>query len=97
MSKALETAIERCSAGTRLEVVESTYRPGINGTIRTIQKVAPLSRRLFTCDSSDQPGRPFAMELPRHNLEWIDDDTIRYPIGRKMADGTPHTVTLRFL
>lgn len=97
MSKALDRAIERCKIGARLLVVESTYRPELEGSVRTITRMAPLSRRLFGCASSTDPGRELAMELAKTGLEWLDDDTIRYPIGRKDGQGRPHTVTLRFL
>jgi hypothetical protein len=97
MSKALDRAVERCVPGARLEVLESTYRPELNGTTRTITGRDRVSRRLLTCTSSHTPAREHAMELPRANLEWLDDDTIRYPIGRKGTDGTAHTITMRFV
>lgn len=97
MSKALDRAIERCVPGARLRVVESTYRPALNGTVRTIKGADRFSRRLFRCNSTQDPSSELAMELPRADLEWLDADTIRYPIGRKDGDGRAHTVTLRFL
>jgi hypothetical protein len=97
MSKALEYAIERLTPGITLEVVESTYRPKLAGTTRTVTGRAKGSRRLFNCDSSDRPGHNYCMELPRHGLTWLDDDTVRYPIGRRTDDGTHHIITLRFV
>lgn len=97
MSKALDRAIERCVPGVRLRVVESTCHPALNGTVRTITGQSRFSSRLFTCDSSHDPSREHAMELAKTNLEWLDADTIRYPIGRKGLGGQPHTITLQFL
>ena len=93
----MDRAIERCKIGTRLLVVESTYRPELNGSVHMITRLDPLSRRLFGCASSSDPSREFAMELAKTGLEWLDNDTIRYPIGRKDRHGRPHMVSLRFL
>ena len=83
MSKALDRAVERCNLGVRLVVLESTYRPELNGTVRTITKLNPLSRRVFGCTSSSYPSHEFAMELAKTGLGWLDDDTICYPTGRE--------------
>ncbi len=95
MSRAVDAAIERCQPGVRLKVVEHTYRPQLVGTVRTIVRRDPLSPRLMETVDDGQEG---AMELAGTNLEWLDVDTIRYPIfNRRRSNGTRHTITLRFL
>lgn len=96
MSKALDRAIERLTPGTVLEVVEQTKRPELIGSHRTIIK--HCHARVFECTSDHTtPATEQAMELPRSNVQWVDDDTITYPLFGGKGIGAGHTVTLRFV
>jgi hypothetical protein len=90
----------RIRPGARIECVENTYRPALNGTIRI---VVHKQGNAWTWRFADNPlgavsERQWSHFPPAKGIVYLNADTVRLPLANpygKVHDG--HTLTLRFL
>lgn len=83
----------RLVVGQRLLCVENTYRPELNGSIRTIIRVL-ATQIVWTWEGSKKPNEPNWTRWPgAKQFTFIDADTFSFALETKNND----RVTLRFV
>ena len=90
--KSVSDMKRRLAIGQRLLCVENTYRPELNGTIRTIIRVLG-NQIVWTWNGGQRPGQcPNWTRWPHAKMfTFVDADTFSFALDEK------HTVTLRFI
>lgn len=90
--KTLADIKRRISVGVRLQCVENTYRPTLNGTCRTVVKIQTVSFAWLQ-DGSEDKGRSWTEYPKSKDVTIIDADTFQF----KLFDDKDHYVRMRFV